>query len=108
VVAKRKAPSGAKRAARAPQVGTGPLPDDFEAAMIELRAIVEALEADDGGLESAVAHYERGVAVQRRAEELLAAARLRVEELLPSGAVSPLDSDDDESDDDDDDDDEEA
>ena len=74
--------------------------------MIELRAIVEALEADDGGLESAVAHYERGVAVQRRAEELLAAARLRVEELLPSGAVSPLDSDDDESDDDDGDDEE--
>jgi exodeoxyribonuclease VII small subunit len=106
VVAKRKAPSGAKRAARGAHAGTEPLPNDFEAAMIELRAIVEALEADDGGLESAVAHYERGVAVQRRAEELLAAARLRVEELLPSGAVSPLDSDDDESDDDDDDDEE--
>ena len=54
----------------------------------------EALETDDGGLESAVAHYERGVAVQRRAEELLAAARLRVEELLPSGTISPLDLDD--------------
>ena len=75
-------------------MGNGPLPDDFEAAMIELRAIVEALETDDGGLESAVAHYERGVAVQRRAEELLAAARLRVEELLPSGTISPLDLDD--------------
>ena len=75
-------------------MGNGPLPDDFEAAMIELRAIVEALETDDGGVESAVAHYERGVAVQRRAEELLAAARLRVEELLPSGTISPLDLDD--------------
>ena len=75
-------------------MGNGPLPDDFEAAMIELRAIVEALETDDGGLESAVAHYERGVAVQRRAEDLLAAARLRVEELLPSGTISPLDLDD--------------
>ena len=69
--------------------------------MVELRAIVEALEADDGGLESAVAQYERGVAVQRRAEELLAAARLRVEELLPSGAISPLDVDDEGDDDDD-------
>lgn len=72
------------------------LPDDFETAMIELRTIVEALEVEEGGLESAVARYERGVALQQRAEELLAAARLRVEELLPTGAVSPLEDDDEE------------
>ena len=99
----RKAQGGAKRGARASHAGAGRLPDDFESAMVELRAIVEALEADDGGLESAVAQYERGVAVQRRAEELLAAARLRVEELLPSGAVSPLDGVDEADDDDDED-----
>lgn len=101
MAANRTGPRSAKRGARAPRPGTDPLPSDFEAAMVELRAIVEALEADDGGLESAVAQYERGVAVQRRAEELLAAARLRVEELLPSGAISPLDVDDEGDDDDD-------
>lgn len=95
-MAAQRKPTAKGRRAGATDAAAGPLPTDFESAMIELRAIVEALEADDGGLESAVTRYERGVALQRRAEELLDAARLRVEELLPSGDVSSLDDVDEE------------
>lgn len=93
---KRTNQAKGRRAVGAVSASNAPLPTDFETAMIELRAIVEALEGEDGGLESAVARYERGVALQRRAEELLAAARLRVEELLPSGAISLLEDEADE------------
>ena len=95
MAAKRKTAAKARRVTLTADA-KAPLPTDFESAMTELRAIVEALEADDGGLESAVTRYERGVALQRRAEELLAAARLRVEELLPSGEIASFDDDEDE------------
>lgn len=96
MTAKRARATRGRRAGGSIAAPSAPLPDDFETTMIELRAIVEALEGEEGGLESALLRYERGVALQRRAEELLSAARLRVEELLPSGAISPLDDEDEE------------
>ena len=67
------------------------LPTTFEATVAELRSIVDDLEAQDGDLEAAVAHYERGVALKKHAEAQLTAARLRVEELLPDGSMTQRD-----------------
>ena len=87
-MAKRKATS-TRTAGRA---GTpSDLPTTFEATVAELRSIVDDLEAQDGDLEAAVAHYERGVALKKHAEAQLTAARLRVEELLPDGSMAQRD-----------------
>jgi exodeoxyribonuclease VII small subunit len=94
-MAKRKGASARPSASR----GTAAeLPESFEATVAELRSIVDDLEAEEGDLATAVAQYERGVALQRHAEEQLEAARLRVEELLPDGSTTMLE--DDEEDDD--------
>lgn len=82
-------------AAKRPK-STGALPEEFEATMRELRSIVERLESEDGGLEAAVTHFERGVKLQQHAQKQLEAARLRIEELLPEGGLAELDVDDDE------------
>lgn len=95
-MAKRKAPE-----ARPARRGDGAtrLPETFEATVAELRSIVDDLETQDGDLESAVAHYERGVTLQRHAEAQLLAARLRVEELLPDGSTMLVDDDEEDEDD---------
>ena len=71
------------------------LPATFEATMRQLTVIVGNLEAGDADLEGAIAAYERGIALQRHAEALLAAARLRIEELRPDGSLDELELDDD-------------
>ncbi|MBU6256186.1 MAG: exodeoxyribonuclease VII small subunit, partial [Chloroflexi bacterium] len=53
---------------------------------------------EEGDLATAVAQYERGVALQRHAEEQLEAARLRVEELLPDGSTTLLEADEEDDD----------
>jgi exodeoxyribonuclease VII small subunit len=83
-MAKRKGTSPRPRGSGA---SAGRLPASFEATVAELRAIVDDLEAQDTDLEAAVGRYERGVALQRHADALLQAARLRVEELLPDGST---------------------
>lgn len=83
-------------AAKRSRPASGALPEDFEATMRELRSIVERLESDDGGLEAAVTHFERGVRLQQHAQRQLEAARLRIEELLPEGGLAEIDADDDE------------
>ena len=83
-------------AAKRPRPASGALPEDFEATMRELRSIVERLESEDGGLEAAVTHFERGVRLQQHAQRQLEAARLRIEELLPEGGLAEIDADDDE------------
>ena len=83
-------------AAKRSRPASGALPEDFEATMRELRSIVERLESEDGGLEAAVTHFERGVKLQQHAQRQLEAARLRIEELLPEGGLAEIDADDDE------------
>ena len=61
---------------------------DFEQAMTELEALVAQLEHGDVPLETALAAFERGVALTRACQEALAAAEQKVEILLerPDGS----------------------
>lgn len=57
-------------------------PIPFEEAMARLEEIVAALEEGDLELERSLALFEEGVGLARRLETRLAAAEMRVEELL--------------------------
>jgi exodeoxyribonuclease VII small subunit len=57
----------------------------LEARLQRLEAIVGNLEAEELQLDRALALFEEGVAHVREAEKVLAAAELRVEELLGDG-----------------------
>ena len=54
----------------------------FDAALAELERTVAELEAGGQPLERTIALYERGVALERRCEKLLADAELRVKRLV--------------------------
>ena len=54
----------------------------FEEALAELEGIVKELEAGKGKLEQAVAAYERGAALRRHCEALLAAAEQKVQAIV--------------------------
>ncbi len=54
----------------------------FDEAFAELGRVVATLEAGSGTLEDTIAAYERAVALQGRCERLLAAAELRVSQLM--------------------------
>ena len=54
----------------------------FDDAFAELGKVVAALEAGNQSLEETIAAYERAVALQGRCERLLAAAELRVSQLM--------------------------
>ena len=70
----------------------------FEQAIEELESIVKELEAGKVPLEKSVEIYERGEALKKRCEELLAQAEARVEKITldatgkPTGS-QPLDVD---------------
>ncbi len=51
----------------------------FEEAMAELETLVEAMENDQLPLEDLVAHYEKGAGLLRHCEEVLTAAKERIE-----------------------------
>jgi exodeoxyribonuclease VII small subunit len=53
----------------------------FEAALKQLEEIVTKLERGDVPLEESIAIYERGEALKKRCEALLAAAEERVERI---------------------------
>ncbi len=53
----------------------------FEAALKELEGIVAKLERGDVALEESIAIYERGEALKKRCEALLAQAEERVEKI---------------------------
>jgi exodeoxyribonuclease VII small subunit len=53
----------------------------FEAALKQLEEIVTKLERGDVPLEESIAIYERGEALKKRCEALLAAAEERVEKI---------------------------
>ena len=73
--------------------GTGTAsPDDLtlEVRLGRLEEIVRMLEVEEPDLEQALALFEEGVGHVRHAEELLAKAELRVEELLSEKELRPF------------------
>jgi exodeoxyribonuclease VII small subunit len=68
----------------------------FEAALKELEEIVAKLERGDVPLEESIAIYERGEALKKRCETLLAEAEERVEKIRTAEGkavdVEPFDS----------------
>lgn len=67
------------RSAGAPAAG-------FEERLAELEAIAARIEKDDVPLEEALALYERGMAIHRACEKILAEAKLRIERLAAEAA----------------------
>jgi exodeoxyribonuclease VII small subunit len=65
----------------------------LEARLKRLDEILAQMESDDVVLEDALKLFEEGVTHVREAERVLAAAELRVEELLASGETRPLETD---------------
>ena len=61
----------------------------FERAIEELEGIVKRLEEGKVPLEESVAIYERGEALKRRCEELLAQAEARVEKITLDASGKP-------------------
>jgi len=62
----------------------------LEARLRRLEEILARMESDQVPLEEALNLFEEGVAHVKEAERVLAAAELRVEELLASGKTRPL------------------
>ena len=67
----------------------------LEKRLARLEEILTAIEADELELGDALKLFEEGVGHIRAAEETLASARLRVEEVLADGTSVPLDPEDD-------------
>lgn len=67
----------------------------FEQALKELEAIVRKLEGGQGELESAIADYERGTALQQHCQKRLADAKMKVEKIMQAAdgtlTAGPLD-----------------
>jgi len=65
----------------------------YDDAFVELQGVVAALEAGGASLEATIALYERAVTLQRRCEQLLAQAELRVRQLMagPDGTLAAVD-----------------
>jgi exodeoxyribonuclease VII small subunit len=82
-----------------PITGADPETLSFDDAFEELGRVVAALEAGSQSLEETIDAYERAVALQGRCERLLAAAELRVSQLMAraDGSVSVTDSPSEES-----------
>jgi exodeoxyribonuclease VII small subunit len=69
----------------------------FEKALAELESIVQRLEKGDVALDESIKIYERGEALKKRCEALLADAEMRVEKITRDAkgkvASEPLDRD---------------
>jgi exodeoxyribonuclease VII small subunit len=62
----------------------------FEEALSELEGIVRDLETGKGKLEESVAAYERGAALRRHCEKLLAEAEQKVQAIVETPAGPTL------------------
>jgi exodeoxyribonuclease VII small subunit len=69
----------------------------FEKALAELESIVQRLEKGDVALDESIKIYERGEALKKRCEALLADAEMRVEKITRDAkgkvGAEPLDRD---------------
>ena len=66
-------------------------PASFEAALQELEAIVQAMDAGTAPLEESLAAYERGMALLKYCQETLAAAERKVR-VLEEGVLREADT----------------
>ena len=62
----------------------------FEKAVAELESIVARLERGDVALEESISIYERGEALKKHCETLLAAAENRIEKIRLDRAGKPV------------------
>lgn len=74
-----------------PDVPPGVESLSYEDAIAELESIIDRIESGEIGLEDSVKAYERGVALRRHCESILARAEQRVVELTPGAAPPPAD-----------------
>jgi exodeoxyribonuclease VII small subunit len=65
-------------------------PPTFEAALQELEAVVQAMEAGNTPLEESLSAYERGVALLRHCQETLTAAEKKLQ-ILENGGLRDFD-----------------
>ena len=70
-------------------MSTDPTIKDFEAAIVELEAIVKKLEEGDLPLEQSLALYERGVHLSRFCHARIEDAERRIEILNERGQLKP-------------------
>ncbi len=73
-------------------------PPNFEAALEELEALVEQMEAGEITLEESLQHFERGILLTRTCQEALKAAEQKVSILLKDNhaadaTIQPFDTD---------------
>lgn len=66
-----------------------PLPEDFEAALAELEALVERMEGGGLGLDESIMAYERGAALAQVCRQRLEAAEQQVV-VLQENLLRPL------------------
>lgn len=89
------APADAQTAEAAETAETAVSEMSFEAALAELRAIVERLEKGEGALDDAIRAYERGARLKQHCERKLREAEAKIETIRlddgqPAG-TDPLD-----------------
>jgi exodeoxyribonuclease VII small subunit len=70
-------------------------PEDFDARLARLEALVQEMEEGGLGLEGAIGRYEEGVSLLKGCREVLAAYRRQVEELTRDAeqALEPYEGD---------------
>ena len=66
-------------------------PASFESALLELEAIVQAMESGNAPLEESLAAYERGIALLRHCQETLGAAERKLQ-VLEGGVLRDFDA----------------
>lgn len=78
--------------AKTEQTSTSEAQEDInlEASLNELEQIVEKLEQGDLALENALAEFERGIALTRRAQTALSAAEQKVKRLVEADGKQAL------------------
>jgi exodeoxyribonuclease VII small subunit len=64
---------------------------DFETSIKKLEAIVEKLEEGDLDLDTSLKSFEEGVALVKECQKIISEAELKVNKLLDSGELTPLD-----------------
>ena len=65
-------------------------PQDFEAALKELEALVERMEKGDIGLEESLKHFERGIELTRSCQRSLKEAEQKVRILLEKSGEAEI------------------
>lgn len=61
----------------------------FEAAIGELKSIVEAMEQGDLSLDDSLKHFERGIQLARSSQQKLENAEQRVQMLVQDSSLDP-------------------